>query len=80
MFVRTDEPTSFNYADLIIFSYTKREWFDNVIDRLSKCYEAIDFSFFPDEPFAQELMKSLIKSGVKPITYYSDLIYANTDY
>lgn len=80
MFVKTNEPSAFNYAELLTLTYTKQDWFDHVISRLSRCYEAIDFSFFPNEPFAQELMKALIKAGVKPITYYSDLIYANTYY
>jgi hypothetical protein len=77
MFVRSDEPTSFNYADLIIFCNTRFEWFNLVISRLSKCYEAIDFSFFPNEAFAQELQKALIKAGVKPLVYYNNVIYEN---
>lgn len=80
MFVRTIEPKSINYADLIIYCNTRLEWFDLVVTRLSKCYEAIDFSFFPNEAFANELQKSLIKAGVKSLTYYNDSIYENTEF
>jgi hypothetical protein len=79
MFVRTSEPTSFNYAALIIYCNTRVDWFHMVLNRLSKCYEGIDFSFFPNEAFAHELQMALIGKGVKSINYYCDDIYANSE-
>lgn len=77
MFVPTSEPTSFNYADLVNYCSDRPDWFDMVTDRLSKCYEAIDFSFFPNELFAQALTETLLKKGVKEISYYSDALYGS---
>lgn len=76
VFDRTNDPAAFNYAELIVYSNTRADWYDLVIDRLSRCYEAIDFSFFPNEAFAQQLQKSLIAKGVKPLVYFNDSIYA----
>jgi len=80
MFVRTSDPTSFNYTDLIMYCNTRVDWFHMVLDRLSKCYEGIDYSFFPNEAFSDELQKALIAKGVKPIVYFDNAIYANTEY
>lgn len=80
MFVQTTDPASFNYADLIVYSNTNKEWFDTIIDRLKRCYEAIDFSFFPNEAFADELKNALIRAGVRPVVYFDNCIYANTEY
>lgn len=68
----------FDYCALIFLVDTEPGWWACVIDRLSRCYSEIDFSFFPNEAFAQTLMKALIKKGVTPIIKYNDIIYANT--
>lgn len=70
MFVQTSDTASILYANLLIYSNSRKEWFDQVVDRLSRCYEAIDFSFFPNDAFANELQKALISKGVKPINYF----------
>lgn len=80
LFVSSSNPTSINYADLIVLSNTNKFWFDHVIMRLAKCYEAIDFSFFPNEAFADELKKALLNAGIKEINYFDNSIYANNDF
>lgn len=74
---RAHNEREFNYASLIIESGTNPEWFECVINRLSKSYTEIDFSFFPNEAFAQTLMKALINKGVTPLVVFNDVIYAN---
>lgn len=76
MFVDTDDPASFNYSRLVLIYHTNSHWFNVVLERLVCIYEAIDFSFFPNESFAQALQKELIARGVKPIVYFNDSIYA----
>lgn len=80
MFAKTTDIVSINYADLIVLCSTKTDWFDSVVSRISRCYEAIDFSFFPNEAFAQQLQKSLLIAGVRPVVYFDNCIYANTEY
>lgn len=80
VFKKSESPVLFNYCDLIMFAHTNKEWWSSVISRLSGCYSAIDYSFFPNEAFAQDLQKALITSGVKPIVRFSNDLYVNDKY
>src|ERR1700743_3021584 len=72
VFNKAAKPAEFDYCALIFLTHTNPEWGACVIDRLVRCYSEIDFSFFPNEVFAQTLMKELIHKGVKPIVTFND--------
>jgi hypothetical protein len=61
-----------NYKLLIC--HIGREWFSLVVKRISKIYKVIDFSFFPNDQFARTLRAELIKSGVKEMALYNDIV------
>lgn len=64
--------TEFNYECLINLIDHNPEWWELVIDRLSRIYTKIDFSFFPDERFAHKFKKALYNKGVAYWPIYFD--------
>ena len=78
VFNKIAKPGEFDYCALIFLVHTNPGWWTCVIDRLAKIYSRVDFGFFPNESFAQTLMKELINKGITPIITYNDVIYANT--
>ncbi len=66
----SNRKTSFNYCHLIDFYRLDKKWWNLVIVRLSKIYDKIDFSFFPDDEFAIFLKHSLLEMGVKQMKIF----------
>lgn len=63
--------TTINYFVLQNYAWEEqyREWFNCVIDRLSRIYNQCDYSFFPrDDFFANTLKRRMIDSGIENIT------------
>lgn len=57
---------TFNYFDIQKISENNQEWFNLVIERLSKCFESCDYSFFPSsDTFANTLKKKMIDAGIE---------------
>ncbi len=71
VFEPTDKADEFYYADLnkLLANYNvgSVEWRTDVISRIAKYYEYIDFSFFPTCPIAATLQRSLMDAGVKQL-------------
>mgnify|MGYP000262279096 CR=1 FL=1 len=56
----------FNYFDLQKHCFENKEWFETVLNRMSRIYEKIDYSFFPEgDWFADHLKCGLLSKGVK---------------
>ena len=63
--------TTLNYFELQNWVWEKEEWFNVVIQRLSKCYRSCDYSFFPQEDFfANALKQRMIEAGIKDVSPY----------
>lgn len=66
-------PICYYYGDLLRAIFENKKWFNLVIDRLSRCYSSIDFSFFRDDNIAALIKIALIEKGVRPIMIKYDL-------
>lgn len=70
-----EKDDQFNYCDLIHLIGSHKDWWGCVTDRLARCYESIDFSFFPDEAFAKALSTELRYLGVEAHQKFDNAIY-----
>lgn len=66
--------TTFNYFTLVNYAWEDqyKEWFENVLERLSKIYKQCDYSFFPSEDFfANTLKRRMIDVGIRDVSPYA---------
>ena len=59
--------TTINYFELQNYAWEEqyKEWFNCVLDRLSRIYKQCDYSFFPqDDFFANTLKRRMIEAGI----------------
>lgn len=65
--------TTFNYFLLINYAWEEqyKDWFETVLERLSKIYKQCDYSFFPqDDFFANTLKRRMIEVGIIEVSPY----------
>lgn len=67
----TRHETSYNYFRLEIEARENPEWLKDIVERISKIYSCIDYSFFPKDVFADRLKFELINKGVKHYEFFS---------
>ena len=65
--------TTINYFELQNYAWEEqyKEWFNCVLDRLSRIYKQCDYSFFPQDDFFFFLLKRrMIKAGIEDVSPY----------
>ena len=65
--------TTINYFELQNYAWEEqyKEWFNCVLDRLSRIYKQCDYSFFPqDDFFANTLKRRMIEAGIEDVSPY----------
>jgi hypothetical protein len=66
--------TTINYFELQNYAWEEqyKEWFETVLNRLSRIYNQCDYSFFPqDDFFANTLKRRMIDVGIKDVSPYA---------
>lgn len=64
---RSTSMATFEYSSLYDLAMLNPEWLEMVTSRLSKIYSQIDFSFFPEDEFADLLKMELVAKGIFPV-------------
>ena len=65
--------TTINYFELQNYAWEEqyKEWFNCILDRLSRIYKQCDYSFFPqDDFFANTLKRRMIEAGIEDVSPY----------